>query len=251
MNEGSTPASEAAKWTPIGRVERRVLGVLVEKAKTTPEAYPMTLNGLTTGCNQKNNRDPAMTLEPHQVESALEKLRHASAVIEVAGSGRVAKYRHRMYEWLGVDTNEAAVMTELLLRGTQTVGELRGRASRMQPIKDLPALHALLEKLIERRLVVALTPAGRGQVVTHGLYLPEEWDKVRAAARSLETIESESTNDAGPPDETPVARRPAITAGPSGVSAEELATLRSEVEALREEVTNLARELRELQAALS
>jgi hypothetical protein len=88
-------------------------------------------------------------------------------------------------------------------------------------------------------------------VVTHGLYLPEEWDKVRAAARSLETIESESTNDAGPPDETPVARRPAITAGPSGVSAEEFATLRSEVEALREEVTNLARELRELQAALS
>ncbi len=115
---GSSAASSLApRWKPIGRVERRVLGVLVEKAKTTPDAYPLTLNSLTTGCNQKSNRDPQMNLEPDQIESSLEKLRHMSAVIEVSGGGRVPKYRHMVYEWLGVDKIEAAVMTELLLRG--------------------------------------------------------------------------------------------------------------------------------------
>ncbi len=105
------------KWTPLGRVERRVLGVLVEKAKTTPDAYPLTLNALTNGCNQKSNRDPQMNLQPDQVENSLEKLRHLSAVIEVSGGGRVSKYRHLIYEWMGINKVEAAVMTELLLRG--------------------------------------------------------------------------------------------------------------------------------------
>ena len=248
MNDGTTPNPELAKWTPIGRIERRVLGVLVEKAKTTPEAYPMTLNGLTTGSNQKNNRDPVMTLEPHQVESALERLRHASAVIEVTGSGRVPKFRHRMYEWLGVDSNEAAVMTELLLRGTQTVSELRTRAARMQPsLKDTPSLGPILAKLVERRLVVELTPAGRGQLVTHGLYLPEEWTKVRAAAQNLDTSLANAASEPEPPADAPAHARPAA----SGVSAEDFAALRGEVESLREELATLTQQFRELQAALS
>jgi uncharacterized protein YceH (UPF0502 family) len=157
---------------------------LVEKAKTTPDAYPMTLNALTSGCNQKSNRDPQMNLEPDQVENALENLRHLSAVIEVSGGGRVAKYRHMVYEWMGIDKVEAAVMTELLLRGAQTIGELRGRAARMDPIPDLAALQPILQSLIGKKLVISLTPAGRGQVVTHALYLPEELEKVRASVHA-------------------------------------------------------------------
>ena len=111
--------------------------MLIEKAKTTPENYPLSLNALRTGCNQKSNRAPLMQLEEDQVAEALESLRQAGAVAEIQGGARVDKYRHLAYEWLGVDKVELAVMAELLLRGSQTVGELRGRAARMEPIKDL------------------------------------------------------------------------------------------------------------------
>lgn len=189
MNDpGSTAAGQPQpKWQPLGRIERRVLGVLVEKAKTTPDAYPMTLNALTNGCNQKSNRDPQMNLSPDQIETSLEKLRALGAVLEVSGGGRVAKYRHLMYEWMGVEKVEAAVMTELLLRGSQSVGELRGRAARMDPIADVQALQPILESLIEKKLVLSLTPPGRGQVVTHALYQPEEMAKVRAAVGAIDT----------------------------------------------------------------
>ncbi len=113
-------------WRPLEAVERRVLGVLIEKAKTTPENYPLSLNALRAGANQKNNRSPLMQLEEAQIEDALEKLRKAGVVSQVQGSGRVDRYRHLAYEWLGVEKVELAVMAELLLRGSQTVGELRG-----------------------------------------------------------------------------------------------------------------------------
>ncbi len=146
MNEQATNAGSASedevnstqpKWRPLSPRQRRIAGVLVEKAKTTPDAYPMTLNSLRTGCNQKSNRDPQMDLTEGEVEEALEELREMGAVGEVQGSGRALKYRHYLYDWLGVDKVEMAVMVELLLRGEQTVGELRGRAARMEPIADL------------------------------------------------------------------------------------------------------------------
>src|SRR3990170_4549314 len=120
--------SSNPRWQPLEALERRVLGVLVEKAKTTPENYPLSLNSLKSGCNQKNNRSPLMQVEEDQVEAALESLRRVGAVSELQGSGRVDKYRHLAYDWLGVEKVELAVMAELLLRGAQTVGELRGRA---------------------------------------------------------------------------------------------------------------------------
>ncbi len=107
----------SAHWRPLGAVERRVLGVLVEKAKTTPENYPLSLNALRTACNQKNNRAPQMQLEESQVEDALDALRKAGAVLLVQGESRVDRFRHLAYEWLGVDKVELAVMAELLLRG--------------------------------------------------------------------------------------------------------------------------------------
>src|SRR5260370_2625848 len=132
-------------------------GVLVEKAKTTTEQYPLTLNSLVNGCNQKNNRDPQMQVLPEDVGEALERLRAAGAILEVQGSGRVPKYRHMMYDWLGVNKVELGVMTELLLRGAHTEGELRGRAARMDPIPDLAALLPIVESLNSKGPVILLT----------------------------------------------------------------------------------------------
>src|SRR5947207_14705356 len=169
-----TSAPEPRRWQPLSLRQRRVLGVLIEKAKTTPDAYPMTINGLVAGSNQKSNREPQMSLSPEDVEQVLEELRGMGAVTEVQGNSRVAKYRHHAYEWLGVEKTELAVMTELLLRGEQTLGELRGRAARMEPINDLGALKPVVDALVKKGLMVELTGPGRGQVVSHNLYKERE-----------------------------------------------------------------------------
>ena len=166
----------APRWRPLNSIDRRVLGVLGEKAKTTPDTYPMSLNGVVAGCNQKSNRSPVMQLEPDQVEESLDRLRQFGAVALVEGSGRVQKYRHYLYEWLGVSKVELSVMIELLLRGPQTEGELRGRVSRMDPIDDLNALRELLTSLRSKGLVIPLTPEGRGQVFTHALFPQRDLD---------------------------------------------------------------------------
>lgn len=178
MEAQSTPP-ENPRWTVLGRYERRVLGVLIEKAKTTKDNYPLSLNALRTGCNQKSNRFPQMELEEHHVEEAIDALRERGALAIIQGDSRVQKYRHLAYDWMGVDKVEIAVMGELLLRGAQTVGELRGRAARMEPIKGLAELLPVLDSLVRKQLVIYLTPPGRGAVVTHHLYEPKELEKVR------------------------------------------------------------------------
>ena len=174
------PGAATHPVRPLDANERRVLGVLIEKAKTTPDQYPLSLNGVVTGCNQKSNRDPVMTLDEEQVMRALTSLRQSGAVAEVYGSGKIPRYRHLAYEWLGVEKEELAIMGELLLRGEQTEGDLRGRASRMDPIPDLDVLRGLLDRLATKGLVVWLSPPGRGRMLTHGLLPPEKLDKVRA-----------------------------------------------------------------------
>ena len=103
-------------WQPLSAIDRRVAGVLVEKAKTTPEQYPLSLNAIVSGANQTNNRHPHMELAADDVRASLERLRELGAVSEIQGSGRVDKYRHLLYEWLGVEKVELSVMAELLLR---------------------------------------------------------------------------------------------------------------------------------------
>src|SRR5262245_53337263 len=127
-------------WPVLSLPERRVLGVLIEKQKSTPDAYPMSLNALVTGCNQKSNRDPVTDYEDFEVEEALRDGQKKGLVIKIEGSGRVEKWRHNLYDAWKADKTEMAVLAELLLRGPQTEGELRGRASRMEPIEDLDAL---------------------------------------------------------------------------------------------------------------
>ncbi|MBW3597973.1 MAG: YceH family protein [Planctomycetes bacterium] len=235
---------QAPQWRPLSSHQRRILGVLVEKAKTTPNAYPITLNALTTGCNQKSNREPQMELAPDQVESALEQLREWGAVGEIQGDGRVPKYRHYLYEWLGVDKVELSVMAELLLRGEQTVGELRGRAARMDPIDSLETLRPILQSLIEKNLVVSLTPEGRGQVVAHNLYPQREMEELRRRFAG--------GGSSPPRNESRPVERSAAASAPPDVIAElrvEVAELRAAVARLREEVRQMS-ELRDTVAKL-
>jgi len=247
MSDATTSPDEtqpAPKWKPISSVERRILGVLGEKAKTTPDAYPLPLNALTTGSNQKSNRYPQMNLESHKIETALEKLRAIGVVSEVQGGGRVPRYRHYLYEWLGVDKTEIAVMIELLLRGAQTVGELRGRAARMEPeIRDVSALRPIVNALIGRGLVVALSPEGRGQMVTHALYQDEEWEQVKrqAAEQAAAAPASTSAPSAGSSESSSSA-----TTSSSSNSSSDVAKLQAEVEELRAEVTKLRSEVEDI-----
>jgi hypothetical protein len=131
--------------------ECRVLGVLIEKAQTTPGQYPLTLNAVTTGANQKNNRSPVVNLSEDDALHALDGLRSKGLAREVMMTGsRVQKHRHIAREGLGVDTSELVILAELLLRGPQTVGELRGRATRMHPIESIEVVSAILAHLMER-----------------------------------------------------------------------------------------------------
>lgn len=135
----------------LDNVELRVLGSLLEKEATTPEYYPLTLNALCAACNQKSNRDPVITLHEDTVLAALESLRAKGLAREISGAGhRVHKYGHRVGEVFNFDRREQALMCVLMLRGPQTLGELRGRTSRLYEFDDLPAVETTLSHLMER-----------------------------------------------------------------------------------------------------
>ena len=235
VSEDAEQETPAPKWKPLSSLERRIIGVLGEKAKTTPDAYPLSLNALVNGCNQKSNRYPQMKVESIDVENALEKLRSIGVVSEVQGGGRVAKFKHYLYEWLGVSKVESAVMIELLLRGSQTVGELRGRAARMEPIKDVAELRPIVAELINRGLVLSLTAEGRGQIVTHALYKEDEMDKVRTKAAV-----ADAAAESAPPK----------SSGSSGSSSRSSsasnAALEQEVQELKAEVVKLRGEIEDI-----
>jgi uncharacterized protein YceH (UPF0502 family) len=233
---------EEAPWPVLSVIDRRLLGVLVEKAKTTPEAYPLSLNSLVTGANQKNNRDPLMSLTDLDVDEALPSLQKQGLVTRITGS-RVDRWRHNLYDVWKVNKPEMAVLTELLLRGAQTEGELRGRASRMEPIEDLDALRAILKPLVERRLVVYLGPEGRrGTQLTHGFHSPQELEHLRANVRPEEAVESSS----------PSPRHTHSAAADTGLAEarQEIAALRTELGALRETVQALQTQLQQLRDSL-
>ena len=244
-------------WVPLTADERRVLGVLVEKAKTTPDVYPLSLAAIVTGCNQKSNRDPVVTVDADDVEETCNHLRKKGAVILVESGGRVVRYKHLMYEWLKVNKVELAVMAELLLRGTQTEGDLRARASRMEPLADLSALQAILDTLLAKDLIVYLSPPGvrRGVVVTHNLYAPKDLDRERARY-SQGSFDVPDGPPPPPPPRSAPGSAPARPAGPPPELSEvptlraEIQTLRDDVRSLQDQVAQLAAEVRDLKTAL-
>jgi uncharacterized protein YceH (UPF0502 family) len=148
----------------LTQVEARVLGALIEKEITTPEYYPLSLNALTNACNQKSNRDPVLHLEEHEVRKALNALESQSLVRSVSASdSRVTKFEHRLQDAFNFYHPESAIVCELLLRGPQTPGELRTRASRMHAFEDLESVHSALERLGKREPpMVAVLPRQPG-----------------------------------------------------------------------------------------
>jgi uncharacterized protein YceH (UPF0502 family) len=198
----------------------------------------MTVNAIVTGCNQKSNRDPLTALDDADVMNTLNDLINLGVVEEIDWMGRVPKYQHLAYDWLSVDRVELAVLGELLLRGVQALGELRGRASRMEPIADLAALKPIVGELVQRGLMVELTPPGRGQIVSHNLYPPEELADVRAGMSGLGSASGGADARerlASAPSAPPLERQ-------SG-AGEEIAELRAEIADLRRRVQDLEEKL--------
>jgi uncharacterized protein len=142
------PGSQAPGPGTLSSIEVRVLGSLIEKEITTPEYYPLTLNALTNACCQKNNREPVVSYDETTVVRALDALREKKLVSTVTGAGmRVPKYRHKIVEAYGLSPPEIALMGLLMLRGPQTVGELRTRAGPLHEFESLDAVEAVLAGL--------------------------------------------------------------------------------------------------------
>ena len=133
----------------LSLLETRVLGTLVEKQHTVPDTYPLTLNALVAGCNQKSSRSPVMEATETEVQAALDSLKSANLVIETSG-GRVARYSHNFERVLQVPSQAAALLTVLMLRGPQTAGELRINSERLHKFADVSAVEAFLQELAAR-----------------------------------------------------------------------------------------------------
>ena len=220
--------------------EVRVLGVLVEKAYTTPDQYPLSLNAVTNGSNQKSNRAPVTDFSEAEVTVALTglKFKHLVGAAAPAGS-RVEKYRHNALEHLKLDDQGLAVLAELLLRGPQSKGELRQRASRMRTIASLDDLQQVLAGLQERGYVRRLPPAPGSRAERYGQLLSaESAEELAAAPTPTPASPVASTSPAASP--TP---RPPTTTEPD--LGGRVASLEGEVASLRRQLRRLAEQLGE------
>jgi uncharacterized protein YceH (UPF0502 family) len=180
--------AEQSMREPLNEFERRVLGCLLEKQMTQPDVYPMTENSLVTACNQKQNRDPVMDLDPDGIYQALESLRESGLVtVVLPGPGaRTRRFKHEVEAVYAWQKRERAIMTELLLRGPQTPGELRTRCNRFIPFDTLESVTIVLDCLAQADPPwVKPMPREPGQAATrftHLLYPPDEAPVVSRAA---------------------------------------------------------------------
>lgn len=167
----------------LSLLETRVLGVLAEKQRTVPDTYPMTLNALLAGCNQKTSRNPVMEATEAEVQAALDSLRAQTLVIESSG-GRVARYAHNIERVLRIPTQSTALLATLMLRGPQTAGELRINSERLHAFADISSVESFLDELREREagaLVVEL-PRQPGSRENRWMHLLAGEPVVEAAA---------------------------------------------------------------------
>lgn len=180
--------------TPLTAAEARVLATLMEKARTVPDSYPLTLNSLQSGCNQKSSREPVMNLSEDEIAQALDGLRERSLVFESSG-GRTARYEHNFERAVGLPSQAAALLGLLLLRGPQTAGELRLNAERWHRFADIGSVEVFLEELQERSpekggpLVIKLerAPGAREQRWAQLLCGPVELQVAVASAAPIKT----------------------------------------------------------------
>jgi uncharacterized protein YceH (UPF0502 family) len=214
-------------------VEIRVVACLVEKQRTTPDQYPLTLNALRLACNQSTNRDPVVDYDESTIRSALDRLsRRKWATLASWSTSRSVKYKHLLDAALGLGDAQLALVCVLMLRGPQTAGELRQRSERIHGFESGEEVERALEELVGRELAVALQrrPGERGQRYAHRLAEVEE-DAGAARAEAAAPLE--------PP---PVEPRPAPSPAADGL-AERLERLEGEVAALRDQLHALREEL--------
>jgi uncharacterized protein YceH (UPF0502 family) len=204
---------------PLHPIELRVLGALIEKESTTPEYYPMTLNSLLAACNQKTNRWPVTEYADDDVMAGLDGLKIRGFAVSITGSGRVTKFAQRFTEKLNLGRRETAILCVLLLRGPQTVGEIKGRTERMYAFADLDETETVLQKMMDRPegILVQRLPHAPG------------------------TKEPRYAHTLGGPVET-TAPPHTSTAG----ATDRISVLEGEVARLRDEVTELRRRLDEV-----
>ena len=158
--------------SPLSPLEARVLGVLIEKQRSVPDTYPMSLNALVAGCNQKTSRSPIMNASEAEVLEALDALKHRSLVVETSG-GRVMRYAHNAERALGLPSQSVALLATLALRGPQTAAELRSNSDRLHRFADVSAVEAFLHELAERPAgeLVAELPRSPGTRETRWVHL--------------------------------------------------------------------------------
>jgi hypothetical protein len=211
----------------LSLLETRVLGVLVEKERTVPDTYPLTLNALVSGCNQKNSRDPVINATDAEVQSALDHLKSLSLAMESSG-GRVMRYAHNTWRVLRLPPQSVALLATMFLRGAQTTGELRINSDRLHKFSDISSVEAFLQELAERpegALVRELPrqPGSRENRWTH-------------------LLSGEPATELAPPASAEP-RGDVVTISEIAALKANLDELQGEVESLRETVTKLCAEL--------
>ena len=219
----------------LNRVEARVLGALVEKDITTPDYYPLSLNALVNACNQKNNRDPVMTLDEAAVRGALDGLHNKNLAGPASGAdSRVTKYEHRLQEMFNFTRGETAILCVLLLRGPQTPGELRARTERMHRFEDLSEVELSLQRLMQRDPPLAgVLPRKPGSKESRYMHL-------LSGDREDPGIADASAARAHSP------AYPATSAATPSTDRDRITHLEDEVATLRKEVTDLKHQLERL-----
>ena len=237
--------------------EIRVLGCLLEKQRTTPDAYPLSLNALRLACNQATNRDPVTEYDEAVIRDALHRLSRRRWARLASGAGsRAPKYRHLLDEALGLPEDELAVLCVLMLRGAQTPGELKQRTERLHPLADLSAVLDALERLIGRDLAERL-PRRPGQKEERYTHLLGDDEAAARAPPAAPVAPARRTGAAGgrsrrspdapaPAAAAPVAAPPAAAPTPDPRVArleDEVAALRADLEALRASLDALRAEL--------
>lgn len=175
----------------LSLLETRVVGTLYEKQHTVADSYPLTLNALVSGCNQKTSRAPVMEATEAEVQAALDSLKSANFVIETSG-GRVSRYSHNLERVLQVPSQSAAILTVLMLRGPQTAGELRINGERLHSFADISAVQGFLDELATRSLVVQLPrlPGARENRWAHLLSGTPKVEEVKPVAADAESLKA-------------------------------------------------------------
>ncbi len=212
----------------LTEIETRVLGSLIEKDITTPDYYPLSLNALVNACNQKNNRDPVMTLDEEPVRQALNTLQEKRLAGPASGAdSRVTKFEHRLQEVFNFDRRETAVVCVLLLRGPQTPGELRSRTDRMYHFEALDDIVSTLDRLAQREPPLARV-------------LPRQPGTKESRYTHLFSGEPPMPDAAGSAD---VPRAPSPAYAGTGSASDRLTTLEEEVARLRQELSEVQQQL--------